>query len=141
MSYAEELLKLINTARQKEGLPSLSFNLSLMRAARGHSAHMLQSGHFSHLGKDKSTFFERINSAEYLYLEAAENIAFCPVNATRVFHIWMNSKPHRRSILRPATVHVGVAVAPEHKLKSRDNHYWTLKLAAPLHFESMKENA
>ena len=141
MSYAEELLKLINTARQSEGLPSLSFNLSLMRAARGHSAHMLQSGHFSHLGKDKSTYSERINCAEYLYLEAAENIAFCPINATRVFHIWMNSKPHRRNILRPATVHMGVAVAPEHKLKSRDNHYWTLNLAAPLQFENVPRRA
>lgn len=134
MRYAQELLTKINKVRQNEGLPLLSFNPSLMRAARGHSAQMLQSGHFSHLGAHKSTFSERINKAEYLCLEAAENIAFCPLDAKRMLGIWMNSTPHRRNLLSPAIFHLGVAAAPESKLKSRDNHYWTLSLAAPLQF-------
>jgi uncharacterized protein YkwD len=141
MTYAEELLTLINHARAEIGSPALSFNLSLIRAARKHSSYMLQSGHFSHTGEDRSSFLQRINKMGYFHADAAENIAFCPINAKRVFRIWLNSPQHHENITNPIFRHIGIAAAPESKLKSRDNHYWTLKLAAPLHFESIKENA
>ncbi len=139
MTYAEELLTLVNQSRAEIGSPALSFNLSLIRAARKHSSYMLQSGRFSHIGEGHSNFIQRINKMAYYHLEAAENIAFCPINAKQVFRIWMKSPPHCNNMLNPAFRHVGIAAAPETKLRSRDNHYWTLKLAAPLHFQSITE--
>lgn len=103
---AEELLTLFNAARSAIGAPSLSFNLLLNRAARKHSSYMLQSGQFSHIGENRSSFAERISNAGYFYRNAAENIAFCPPVSKRVYQIWKNSPPHWQNILNPDFVHM-----------------------------------
>jgi len=140
MTQINELITLINCAREHEQLPPLQFNMLLTRAALMHSLYMHKTGTLSHTGANNSSFVDRINSHQYLFCEAAENIAFCKTPAINVFDIWMQSKPHKDNILNPTYVDIGVGLAPRDFVENKiSSLYWAITLAAPLHFEDMTE--
>jgi len=140
MTHTNDLIALINEAREDDDMIPLSFNPSLARAAIQHSLHMYKTGILSHTGSGNSSFSNRINNNSYIFSEAAENIAYCNKSAQNAFDIWMQSDNHRANFLNPAFCHIGVGIAPRAMEGNKViSLYWTVTLASPLYFEDVEE--
>ena len=105
----------------------------LAEAARTHSTNMALQDFYSHTGADGSRFTDRIRATGFSITGAsAENIYASPTTPEAVVAGWMNSPPHRDSILNPEFTQLGVG----HYFLENDtgnenwNHYWTKKFHA-----------
>lgn len=104
-----DMLQLINTERDKAGLPSLKHDEELTPVAREHSADMFARGYFSHISPEGSTPFDRIRQANITFLTAGENLAIAQT-LPLAHEGLMNSPGHRANILRPAFGRVGIGI-------------------------------
>lgn len=105
----DEVNRLINVERGKNGCSALTVNEQLTKAARDHSAWMAQTGTFSHTGSGGSSFVDRAKAAGYAQ-PSAENIAYGYRTASEVVNGWMNSTGHRTNIVNCKSKTVGVGV-------------------------------
>src|SRR5262245_15553239 len=71
----KKILELTNAARQKEKLPPLLPQATLMRMAREHSRNMLKQDKMAHELDDK-TPFDRLKDLGYVFSRAGENVAY-----------------------------------------------------------------
>ncbi len=111
-----EVLTQTNVERARAGLKPLLLEPRLSAAARLHALEMAQKNYFSHTGPTPNlrTPTDRIHAAGSLDWGAGENIAFneeptAKVGAT-LMRQWMNSPPHRASILDASYTHIGIGV-------------------------------
>jgi uncharacterized protein YkwD len=111
----EEMLKLVNAAREKNGLAPLTLNEKLRKAAREHSDEMVKLKYFSHDSPKGVTPFDRIKATGLTYVTAGENIAQSPTVA-KAHEGLMKSKGHRENILRSAFTEVGIGVVDAGKM-------------------------
>lgn len=127
-----ELLTLVNEMRREHGLGPLLAEERLVRAAISHTADQAarNRGGVTHVGSDGSAPGDRMRAAGYEWRLGAENVAGGIASAPAVVGGWMNSPPHRATILSPDAVHAGVGYV--FRLDGRFRHYWTLVVAAPL---------
>jgi uncharacterized protein YkwD len=132
MSLINEVIDGLNEDRRKAGLPPLMMNDKLMQTAAQHAEYMDQKQTLSHLGRDGSTFDERIRATGYSFSTAAENVALGAVDAAGVVKMWMDSPPHRANILNEKVSDVGLGISPATPETSDVTRYWSLSLAAPL---------
>lgn len=116
----DEINRLINVERGKNGCSALTVNAQLTQAARDHSAWMAQTGTFSHTGSGGSSFVDRAKAAGYAQ-PSAENIAYGYRTASEVVNGWMNSSGHRANIVNCKSKTVGVGVV----LKADGTPYYT----------------
>jgi uncharacterized protein YkwD len=98
LTLQADIVKLTNYQRAKAGCPALRLDSQLMLAARAHSAWMAQTGTFSHVGRNGSTFVSRITTAGYT-APRSENIAYGYRTGADVITAWMRSDGHRANIL------------------------------------------
>ena len=110
------MLTQTNAQRVKIGLKPLTLDPRLSAAARLHALEMAQKNYFSHTSPTPSfeTPTNRIHAAGSLDWGAGENIALneeavANVGAT-LMRQWMNSPPHRASILDKTYTHIGIGV-------------------------------
>ena len=100
---ANQVLRLVNEARAKQGLAALRMDAELTRAACVRGAELLQK--FSHTRPDGSRWSTVSGSA------FAENIARGQRTAEKVMAAWMSSGDgHRENILRPSYGSIGICV-------------------------------
>ncbi|WP_169544854.1 CAP domain-containing protein [Sneathiella aquimaris] len=111
MDLDTELVKLINTFRETENIPSLKQDASLDAAAAKHAFFMQQNNTLSHVGENNSSFTDRLTAEGIQYLTAAENVALGKAEASEVLILWSESEPHRATLLDPTYSHVGVGLA------------------------------
>lgn len=113
----QEVLVLVNTIRQKRGLPHLTLHPDLNRAARYHAKDMKQDRYFEHDSMDRTTngslkklinFSNRLHRFANINRGWAENIALGHHSAQSVMHSWMQSAGHRRNILNPDYHYIGI---------------------------------
>jgi uncharacterized protein YkwD len=121
---------MINAERAARGLPPFAASTQLTQAARRHSSDMAGRDFFSHEGSDRSDFVKRIEGTCYRFSTAAENISGGyggDLNA--MIKGWMDSPPHRESILSRDYLEAGVgyAINPSTGLV----HYWTMNFGTP----------
>jgi uncharacterized protein YkwD len=103
-AFEKEVLRLTNIERAKAGLPNLTWNADLARAARYHAADMKADNYFQHATHDRINgelqetcpTFTRISKFGKGY---AENIAMGGANPEEAVRMWMNSKGHRENIM------------------------------------------
>lgn len=110
----KRMLDLHNKARTDRGLPRLCVHPALQKAARAHSADMINRDFFSHTNPSGQTFTARIKSAGYNYRTAGENIAGGSGSLgtpDSIFKAWMNSSGHRTNILNRGFREVGIGAA------------------------------
>jgi uncharacterized protein YkwD len=105
----DQVAGLVNNARARAGVPRLTTDERLRQSARGHCADMAARHYFAHESPEGGTPFDRMLSAGYPH-GAAENIARGQRMPHEVMHVWMNSWGHRRNILHPDFVTIGVGV-------------------------------
>ncbi|MBQ8545349.1 MAG: SafA/ExsA family spore coat assembly protein [Clostridia bacterium] len=117
-SYEQEVVRLVNVERSKQGLAPLTSDWQLSRVARYKSQDMKDNGYFSHTSPTYGSPFEMMKSFGISYRTAGENIAKGQRTPSEVVNAWMNSSGHRANILNKSFTKIGVGYVSS-------GHYWT----------------
>ena len=102
-----EILVLVNSERQRQGLKPLQMDWELQRVARTKSKDMADKGYFSHQSPTYGSPFDMMKQFGIQYKLAGENIASGQRTPQDVMVSWMNSSGHRANILKPEYTHLG----------------------------------
>ncbi len=128
-----DVLRFTNEERAKHGLSSLSHDAALARVARAHSADMLAKNYFSHTNTQGCSSSCRVTNAGYEWKAVAENIHWmsgynlsATETAKKIVTDWMNSPPHRATILNGTYTKAGTGIA-----QSGSKIYTTSNYALP----------
>ncbi len=106
----QELIRLTNVEREKNGLAPVSEDPRLNAAALAKAKNMFEEdywAHFSPSGKDPWGF---INGAGYKFTYAGENLAKSFYESDEVVKAWMASRTHKENILNKHYQNIGIAV-------------------------------
>lgn len=128
-SVAEEIARHTNDARARNGLPAFRTSGKLMEAARIHAAQMASAQRAAHTisSAQYPTMQSRLDAVGYVYLQAAENVAWNQRGAQEAVGSWMSSSGHRANILDPGLTEIGAAMARS----SRGEPYWVQVFGRP----------
>ncbi|MEK9156350.1 MAG: CAP domain-containing protein [Patescibacteria group bacterium] len=105
----ENIVHLINTRRESEGLQPLRISVELNLAANRKSKDMIKRNYFDHYAYGLRPW-DFISTAGYDYQAAGENLAMNFNTAEGVVRAWMNSPAHRDNILNPEFSDLAVGV-------------------------------
>ncbi|UXU75040.1 MULTISPECIES: CAP domain-containing protein [unclassified Paracoccus (in: a-proteobacteria)] len=100
-----------NATRRSHGLPPVSPNATLARAAARHACDMARRGVMSHRGSGTRGPMQRLKAQGYRPRLAAENIAAGPFAQDRVLREWERSRGHLANILIPQLRDYGIGHA------------------------------
>ncbi len=106
LSYAEQVVKLVNEERAKAGLPALKLDADITKAANVRAIEIKQK--FSHTRPDGSSFSSVLKEQGVSYRGSGENIAWGQKTPEQVMNGWMNSDGHRANILNKNYKNIGV---------------------------------
>ena len=118
LAFENEVIRLVNDQRAKNGLKALNTNWELSRVARYKSQDMVSHRYFSHTSPTYGSPFQMIKAFGLTYRTAGENIAYGQRTPQDVVNAWMNSSGHRANILNASYTQIGVGYVPS-------GHYWT----------------
>ena len=107
-SFVDEVIRLVNIEREKEGLKPLSKSEKLCEVAEDHSIDMSRRNFFSHTNPDGESPYDRMGDRGIKYSFAGENIAKGQSTPVAVVQAWMSSDGHRANILNPKFKNIGV---------------------------------
>lgn len=113
-SIEQEVIKLVNQERVKNGLQTLTYNWQVARVARIKSQDMINNRYFSHISPIYGSPFKMLESYGLKFSSAAENIAKGQRSAGEVMNAWMNSAGHRANILSRNITQIGVGAAKDY---------------------------
>lgn len=116
-----EVIRLVNIERSKNGLGQLTGDWQLSRVARYKSTDMRDKNYFSHYSPTYGDPFKMMHDFGISFYAAGENIAMGQQTPAAVMNAWMNSPGHRANILNPQYNEIGVGVAKT----SSGVIYWT----------------
>lgn len=103
----QEMYKLVNKERLKNGLNVLGYSSKLRDVGRAHSADMFARSYFSHNTPEGKDPFDRMDEAGIVYSNAGENLALAP--SVKIAHQgFVNSPGHRENLLRPEFGNIGI---------------------------------
>jgi len=105
-SYIEQVVKLVNEERAKEGLQPLVLDNKVNAAANVRAKELEKK--FDHTRPDGSRCFTALNEQNCSYRTAGENIAYGYPSPEAVVKGWMNSEGHRANIMSPYFQKIGV---------------------------------
>ncbi|WP_352415097.1 SafA/ExsA family spore coat assembly protein [Oscillibacter ruminantium] len=117
-AFENEVIRLVNEIRMKNGLSALNTNWELSRIARYKSQDMVSNRYFSHTSPTYGSPFQMIKSFGLTYQSAGENIAYGQTTPQAVVNAWMNSSGHRANILNSSYKQIGVGYVA-------NGNYWT----------------
>ena len=118
LNYEEEVVRLVNEIRVKNGLKELTHDWELSRVARYKSQDMKDNKYFSHTSPTYGSPFQMMRNFGITYRSAGENIARGQATPQAVVNAWMNSAGHRANILNSSFTRIGVGYVAE-------GRYWT----------------
>lgn len=126
--YFSTLRDLTNAERKKEGVQPLRFSFNLGKSAQRFAEDMATHNYFSydHIGRNGSTFDQRIKATGYGGSKIGENLAAGGYTAQQTFNDWMNSATHRNNLLSSAFTEVGFGMYENPN--STFNRYWVQHL-------------
>lgn len=119
LSYAEQVVKLVNEERAKAGLNAVVLDKELEAAALIRAKETEIS--FSHTRPDGRSFTTVLKDQGISYRGAGENIAWGQSSPEEVMRGWMNSEGHRANILNPNFTKIGVG----YYRNTNGRNYWT----------------
>jgi len=117
-SYEQEVVRLVNIERAKNGLAALSEDWELSRVARYKSQDMRDKRYFSHQSPTYGSPYDMMRAFGLSYRTAGENIAMGQSTPAAVVNAWMNSAGHRANILSRSFTKIGVGYVAS-------GNYWT----------------
>lgn len=98
----------VNRLRAQAGLPGVSIDDVLSRAALAHARDMAQRRFFGHETPDGTSLPDRLHAVGFQWRVAAENIAL-DEDERHASAALAHSAPHRANILNPRVRKIGVA--------------------------------
>ncbi len=118
VNFENEVIRLVNEIRVKNGLNTLTADWELSRVARYKSQDMKDNNYFSHTSPVYGSPFNMMKNFGISYKTAAENIAKGQKSPQAVVNAWMNSSGHRANILNSSFKKIGVGYVAS-------GNYWT----------------
>ena len=118
LSYAEQIVKLVNAERAKEGLPAVQLDAQITAAANIRAREIVQQ--FAHTRPNGSSFYTVLKENGISYMGCGENIAYGQRTAEEVMNGWMNSSGHRANIMNKNYKNIGVGYYQD----ARGVKYW-----------------
>lgn len=100
-----------NAARKAAGLPAVTPDVTLARAASAHACDMARRGLMAHHGSTTKGPAARVKALGYAPKLTAENIAAGPFSLSRVLSEWNRSSGHLENINIPQVQEVGIGRA------------------------------
>lgn len=88
ISWRAAMLRLVNAARARAGVPALCLNSKLTAAAQAHARDQAAMRRMSHTGSNGSTMSSRINAQGYDWNAIGENVAWGYTSVRAVFDGW-----------------------------------------------------
>ena len=128
MSHADlerAVVARVNQERQTRGLPLLSPDPALQKAAQWMAEDLARRGQLDHTdsrGRDMKTRLQFFGYHDPHIM--AENVAAGPETPETVVEQWLRSRPHRANMLNPDIREVGVG----HARNSAGISFWVLDL-------------
>lgn len=107
--YIEEVLRLINIERKKNGVPELKTTDALNKAADIRAGELIEK--YGHTRPDGSAGFTALEQCKISFGAAGENIAAGYNTPALVVKGWMNSEGHRKNILNSKFRKIGIGYA------------------------------
>ncbi len=108
---ANNVIKYVNEAREKEDLPDLKISSKLTEVATAKVNDMVAHKYFAHTSPEGLTPWYWFEKSDYAYKYAGENLAINYTSAEEEQMAWMNSPTHRKNIMNANYTEIGVAVA------------------------------
>ena len=106
LSFAEQVVELVNAERAKEGLAPLTIDKKVQAAAQVRAVEIKTS--FSHTRPNGSSFATALKEQGVTYRRSGENIAWGQRTPKEVVNAWMNSSGHRANIMNKNFTKIGV---------------------------------
>jgi uncharacterized YkwD family protein/spore coat assembly protein SafA len=127
-SLEQEVIRLVNAERAKNGLGALQYNWQAARVARIKSQDMISNKYFNHYSPVYGSPFKMLEDFGLKFSAAAENIAKGQRTPQEVMNSWMNSAGHRANILSRNVTQIGVGAAKD----SNGTLVWTQIFIKPI---------
>ncbi len=108
---AGAVVALTNEERTERGVPALTPNEALDRAAQAKAEDMAAKGYYAHVAPDGRTPMHWVSMEGYEYRIVGENLVVNRTEARTVIDAFMGSSGHRANILRRDFTEIGVGVA------------------------------
>jgi len=126
LSLEEQVVRLCNAERAKQGLAPLTLNWQVARVARYKSDDMRDRSYFSHTSPTYGSPFDMLKRFNVPYTTAGENIAKGQTTAQAVVTAWLNSEGHRKNIMNASFTEIGVGYS-----HGGGTTYWTQMFIRP----------
>lgn len=126
-SPEQQLVDLINSERQRQGLTALTSNPILMQVAKAHSQDMVDRNFLGHTNPDGLGPGDRLSNAGYKWQACGETLGGGYATPQAMFIGWMNSSGHRAILLSASYTEIGIGYANGGDF----GHYWTADFARP----------
>ncbi|WP_428908806.1 CAP domain-containing protein [Niallia sp. Krafla_26] len=107
-SFEEEVARLVNAERAKNGLRPLTHRADVKNVAEKKAMDMINSNYFSHTSPNYGSPFDMLKTFGISYRSAGENIAKGQRSPQEVMNAWMNSSGHKANILNGRYNGIGV---------------------------------
>jgi len=118
LTYAQQVVNLVNAERAKEDLAPLTLDATVTKAANVRATEIQSS--FSHTRPNGSSFSTVLGENGVSYRGSGENIAYGQRSPEEVVTGWMNSPGHRANIMNQNFKNIGVG----HAQNSNGTQYW-----------------
>jgi uncharacterized protein YkwD len=106
----QDILKLVNQAREESGAEPLAYNEKLALSALDKAQHMKENEYFDHVSPQGLQPWYFAQKRNYEYKNFGENLAEGFFFAESVHEGWMNSDGHRENILSRKFQEIGVGI-------------------------------
>lgn len=128
-AWRDEVLRLVNEARRREGVGALTWNALLEAQATAYACEMIHYDFFSHNNPvTGSSLSDRVSEFGYEYWSVGENLAAGQRTPAEVVQAWLESPCHKQNILNPAFTELGVGV----RFGGDYGVYWVQEFGRPL---------
>ena len=119
LTFAEQVVELVNQERTKAGLNAVTLDKSIASAALVRAKEIETS--FSHTRPNGSKFSTALTEQSVTFKGAGENIAWGQKSPEAVMQAWMNSEGHRANILNKNFTKIGVG----YYQNAAGRNFWT----------------
>lgn len=119
LTFAEQVVELVNQERTKAGLSAVTLDQNIASAALVRAKEIETS--FSHTRPNESKFSTALTEQGVTFKGAGENIAWGQKSPEAVIQAWMNSEGHRANILNKNFTKIGVG----YYQNAAGRNFWT----------------
>lgn len=119
LTFAEQVVELVNQERTKAGLNAVTLDQKIASAALVRAKEIETS--FSHTRPNGSKFSTALTEQGVTFKGAGENIAWGQKSPEAVMQAWMNSEGHRANILNKNFTKIGVG----YYQNAAGRNFWT----------------